>query len=184
MSAQRGKSTWRVISALDCPLTSAPREVLHALLHVECHAILAHEDVDKIHDFPRIAGTSIAVNPEREFYWRMRPQDPSRRVVDTADGVCGSVRGSAIEGVLLAGQAGNLQTQQSSNQLNVRGESSQESDFRINDGGMCGRFSQRGQQTRSHVVASRKPFCGLVCRSFQCQHCRDAGFVHPVREVT
>ena len=37
MSAQRGKSTWRVISALDCPLTSA-------LLHVEFHVILAHED--------------------------------------------------------------------------------------------------------------------------------------------
>ena len=54
MSAQRGKSTLRVISALDCPLTSAPREVLHALLHVNFHAILAHEDVDKIHDFPRI----------------------------------------------------------------------------------------------------------------------------------
>ena len=44
--------------------------------------------------------------------------------VDTADGVCGIVRGSTIDGVLLAGQAGNRQTQQSSNQLNVRGESS------------------------------------------------------------
>ena len=39
-SAQRGKSTWRVISALDCPLTSAP-------LEVEFHVVLAHEDVDQ-----------------------------------------------------------------------------------------------------------------------------------------
>ena len=64
------RSAWRVHLACHLrtrlPVDSAPRVLLHALLHVEFHAILAHEDVDKIHDFPRIAGTSIAVNPENE----------------------------------------------------------------------------------------------------------------------
>ena len=40
MSAQRGKCTWRVISAVDCQLTSAHFDV-------GFHAIVAHEDVDQ-----------------------------------------------------------------------------------------------------------------------------------------
>ena len=140
VSAQRGKSTWRVISALDCPMTSAPRIVLHALLHVDFHAILAHEDVDQD---PR--RSTNCWNVDRRQSEEGAPLEKGdlrflldELVVDTADDVCGIVRGSAIDGVLLAGQAGNRQAQRTSNRLNVRGGSSYETDFRINDGGMCG----------------------------------------------
>ena len=87
-----------------------------ALLRVKFHAILAHEDVDKIHDFPRFAGTSIAVDREgsstRKGDRKIFHDVP---VVGTAGIVCDIVRDNAIEGVLLAGQAGNRQTQQGGN---------------------------------------------------------------------
>ena len=87
MSAQRGKSTYRVISALDCPLTSAPREVLRALRHIEFHATIAHQHVDQ--------------DPRRSTNCWNVDRRQSEEGVDTADDVCYIVRGSVIDGVLL-----------------------------------------------------------------------------------
>ena len=68
-------------------------------------------------DVPRIAGTSIAVILNEASSTRIggRKILLGELVVDNTDGVCGIVCGSAIDGVLLAGQPGNRQTQRTSN---------------------------------------------------------------------
>ena len=97
MSAQRGKSTWRVIPALDCQLTSA-------LLHVGFHAMLAHEDVDQDTRRSTNCWNVDRRHSERgKFHPNWRSQDPSRWAR-----VCDIVRSTAIEGVLLARQIGIL----------------------------------------------------------------------------
>ena len=92
-SAQRGKSTWRVTSALDCQLTSA-------LLHVDFHAVLAHEDVDQDTRRSTNCWNVDRRHSERgKFHPDWKWQDPSRWAR-----VCDIVRSTAIEGVLLARQ--------------------------------------------------------------------------------